>query len=402
MEHKKFIQASEELLFSSDFQELRDVLEFRAPNIWHILGISRREIRVNRFLAWLINPKANHSLDEQFLKDLAIEALKTEIGREREITPLDLLVMDLSDVRVRREYPLRNRRCDILTHSKQSGFLCIIENKVEAQEGDEQTQDYYDASLDEFSTEQYPHRVYIYLSPDGEPPACEHFIPLSYQTVLQVIEKLDEPMSDTERFLLQQFQENIRRDIAMDKSTLDLAQAIYDQYPEVFEFIFQSVDRYAEDAPVEKEWDGKSRFFNIGEKADSGYRWEDCRKYGFICAGGAKLYRNWMEKINEGDEIYAYVSGRGYVGFGEVIKGAKPFREARVNGQSLSEMDLVGKYDDGQDDDICDWIAFVEWKYDVAKDQAVQKPPIGRQTTCKVYEWRKDFVKEIKTELQER
>lgn len=410
MEHREFTQVSEALLFSAEFQELRTALEFREPNIWHILGISRREIRVSRFLAWLLHPQEKHSFGDRFLKSLVMCSLQTEIGRQSDLTPVDVHVMDLSNVQVQIEYPLGTRRCDIVAHSlgkntdRDAGLLCVIENKIEAREAQDQTRDYYEASLEEFPLEEYPHRVYIYLSPDGAPPQSGSFTPLSYQEVLKVIESLkDNPqVTETERFLLQQFQENILRGIAMDARTIDLAQAIYDQHRDVLEFIFQNVVREPEDdtSSAEQSWDGKSRFFNIGEMAGSGYQWDDCHEYSFICAGGGERYRKWMEQLKVGDIIYAYVNGRGYVGIGTVTQKALPFREAKLDdGQPLLNVGLVGEYSDSEDNDTCDWIAFVKWEYAVEKNQAVRQGPISRLTTCRIYDRRKDVVERVRSEL---
>jgi len=412
MEYAEFTRASEALLFSPEFQALKSALDFRQPNLWHILGISRQEIRMSRFLAWLLNPQAKHSFGDQFLKNLVVQALQTETGRKSGLTPVEVLVMDLSNTKVKTEHQLGNRRLDILVFSPGDdtgqgvGFLCIIENKIDAREGQDQTHDYYKMGLVAFPPEQYPHRVYIYLSPDGDPPQNERFIPLSYQAVLQAIEDLQtqRQVTDTERFLLRQFQENILRGITMDTKILDLAQAIYDQHSDIFEFIIQNVDRKPEAAllPSRQKWDGKSRFFNVGEKAGSGYRWEDYHKYGFICAGG-KLYRNWMEQIQVDDIIYAYVSGKGYVGSGTVLQKAVPFREARLNdGRRLTDVDLVGKYDDGEEDDTCDWVAFVEWEYSVDKERAVRQLPITRATTSRICNHRKDIVEQVRSELAEK
>jgi hypothetical protein len=413
MEHKEFARACEALLLSPEFRELRDALEFREPNLWHILGISRKEIWISRFLAWLLDPQANHSWEDQLLKNLIVQALQTEIGRQSALTPVDVLVLDLSDVEVSTEYKLGRGKCDILAHfpsdtaDERKGFLCIIENKIGAKEGPGQTDYYYQRSCVEFSSNKYPCRVYIYLSPDGDPPQNENFIPLSYQDVLQVVKELlaKQQVTQTERFLLQQFQENILRDIAMDPKTIDLARTIYDQNQDVFELVFDVVKKEQEGgpSPTEQNWDGKSRFFNIGDKPDSGYRWEDCRKYSFICAGGGSLYRNWMEQLKLGDIIYAYVSKRGYVGIATVTQKAVPFREARLDdGRLLSAMKLDGEYNASEDDDTCDWVAFVKWEYEVDKDQAVRQEPITRATTSRIYDHRKDAIEQVESELAKR
>lgn len=412
MEHTRFTQISEELLLSSEFQELSAKLEFHEPNLWHILRISRKEILMSRFLAWLLDPRTNHSFKDQFLKKLVVQTLQTEGGRGSRLTPVDVLVMDLSNVEVETEHRVGNRLYDIVVFSpdedtdRDKRFLCIIENKIDAKEGYEQTNDYYQTSLVAFPAEEYPHRVYIYLSPDGDLPKNEEFIPLSYQAILQVIRELlknSQPITETERYLLQQFQENISRGIAMDTKTLDLAQAIYEQYRDVFEFIFQNVDRETEDEQaLPKKWDGKSRFFNIGEKAGSGYRWDDCRKYNFICAGGAKRYRNLMQELKIGDIIYAYVSGKGYVGIGTVMQKAVPFREAKLpDGQHLLDL-VVGEYNYSEDNDECDWIAFVTWKYKVEKDRAVRQEHISRLTTSRIYDHRKDIIEQVESELAQK
>ena len=51
MKYDELLKAAEKLFFSPDFKELEGKLEFPEPNIWHILGISRKETLVTRFLA---------------------------------------------------------------------------------------------------------------------------------------------------------------------------------------------------------------------------------------------------------------------------------------------------------------------------------------------------------------
>lgn len=414
--YKEFKLICENLLLSEEFRQLQNFLEFQEPNIWQILGISKREERISRFLAWLLNPQVGHSFGDQFLKTLLVRALQTDIGREKDITPVDVLVLDLSTVSVKTEFYIDKRRCDIVVYSlqkkqqaldKEKGLICIIENKIAARESDNQTVDYYQKSLQKFSPKDYPNRIYIYLSPDGNPSLDDHFIPLSYRDIYELIQELtsDQEISETEAFLIGQFQENISRGIVMDSQLLDLAQQVYDQHSNVFEFVIQNVSRssFEDFSDALKEWDGRSRFFNIGEKPDSRYRWVDCREYGFICAGGGELYKNWMEKFQADDIIYAYVSGKGYVGVGTITRVACPFREAKLeDGSSFNDLDLEGDYNAISDDETCDWVALVDWKYDVPKEQAVRQPNITRATTARIYEHRKDVVEAVREGLKEK
>lgn len=118
MDNQKFTQDAESLLFSEEFQELRDKLEFREPNIWHILDISKKEILISAFLGWMLNPNSDHSFSADFLKRFLIQSLKTEAGRQLDLGPVNILVMDLTEVMVDTEEWLGARRCDILIRTK--------------------------------------------------------------------------------------------------------------------------------------------------------------------------------------------------------------------------------------------------------------------------------------------
>ncbi len=404
MEYQELIQGAEALIFSSDFKELEAKLESRDPNLWQILNISHKEVLVSRFLTWILDPNNQHSFEAQFLKRLVIETLRVDKGKHTSLSLVEIAVMDFSDVEVRAEVWLEKGRCDIVIRSPKNGFLCIIENKVRAKENAGQTKYYYEHSFFRFPKESYPKRVYIYLSPDGAPAKCEYFVSISYQAILSVIrEVLSEcQVTETERFLLSQFQESVKRSIAMDKNILDLAQAIYEAHGPVIDFIYESANVLKSDSQVSDAiWDGKSWFFNIGDVGAVPYSWDDSKKYSFICAGGAKRYRRIMEKLEPGNIIYAYSGGSGYVGIGTVTKTALPFRKATLSdGQKLTDLlqsnQLSGNYNDTQDDDKCDWIVLVKWEKAVEKDKAVRLSPIVPSTASRVYDHRKPLIEKVR------
>ncbi len=406
MEYKQFVHDTEALVFSQDFKDLEARLESRDPNLWQILNISRKEVLVSQFLTWILNPKSQHSFEAQFLRRLVIETLRVDKGAHTSLSPVEIAVMDLSEAEVKAEEWLEKRRCDIVIRSPKDGFLCIIENKVGAKEGDEQTKYYYEHSFSKFPIESYPKRVYIYLSPDGAPAKCEYFVSISYQAILTVVKELlsECQITETERFLFLQFQESVKRSIAMDKDTLDLAQAIYETYGPVIDFIYENALK-SDSQVSDKVWDGKSWFFNIGDVGETPYSWDDSKRYSFICAGGAKRYRRIMENFKPNDIIYAYSSGSGYVGIGTVIKTALPFREAVLDdGQTkLIELrqsnQLSGNYNDTQDDDKCEWIVLVSWEKAVEKSEAVRLEPIVPSTASRVYDHRKPLIEKVRQGL---
>ena len=414
MDYPQFTEKVEDLLISPEFHKLEQSLILREPNIWRITGIENRENRINNFLAWLLNPKANHSFGDLFLKQLVMQALRTDAGRQYQLNPVEILMLDLSKAEVRTEHSFKNRRrCDIVVSASSvankpnSGFLCFIENKIWNKESTNQTVDYYVSSFEDFPVEEYPNRIYLFLTPSDIPAQCENFISISYQEVLQALQVVEQrhQLTKTEQFLVQQFRENIVRGIAMDEKTRELARAIYERHEEVIKVIWQAGNDEEEEifAPaINREWYEKSHFFNVGEKPDSGYKWDDYWKYGFICAGGGTSYRKIMERLEVGETIYAYVSKHGYVGLGKVTKKAVPFRNAILaDGQHLANVPIQGKYNDSENDDICDWIVLIEWQYAVSKNEAVRQSPITISTACKIYAHRQEEVEQIKNKLTE-
>lgn len=51
-------------------------------------------------------------------------------------------------------------------------------------------------------------------------------------------------------------------------------------------------------------------------------RWNDARKYGFVCAGGGEKYVGPLRKLQPGDHVWVHVPKNGYAGFGEVLAPA--------------------------------------------------------------------------------
>lgn len=71
---------------------------------------------------------------------------------------------------------------------------------------------------------------------------------------------------------------------------------------------------------------------NVGEESGLAdkeqYRcWEDMKNFNFWSAGGAERYVKGVNKLEPGNTIYAYISGKGYVGKGEIKEKAKRVSE---------------------------------------------------------------------------
>ena len=111
-------------------------------------------------------------------------------------------------------------------------------------------------------------------------------------------------------------------------------------------------------------------FVNVG---DGRHRtWADNVKYGFIGAGQGAIYSTPLKKLAEGDKIFAYIKGQGYVGYGEVISGAEMIRDVEINGTPLLQLPLQAPSADENADDPqnSEWVVRVDWKKAFPSDQA--------------------------------
>lgn len=122
-----------------------------------------------------------------------------------------------------------------------------------------------------------------------------------------------------------------------------------------------------------REWTGYY-FVNVGETEEAGGRsWEDCTKYGIVSAGQGERYRRAMMKLQPGDKVFAYISGKGYVGYGIVTDTAVMARDFRTaNGplleQPLRALEALSRYRD--DESNADYVVAISWQKTFGRDQA--------------------------------
>lgn len=136
------------LLNSTQFNNLQEYYE--KPTIFDILGVSRKELPHSNFIAWLLSPKESHGL-----RDFAIRKL-LEIKYKALPSAIKDCVLtgdyEILKANVSREVPLGNAVAkgflDIFIELKLElgdqvkDFYIIIENKIESEEGQDQTSRY--------------------------------------------------------------------------------------------------------------------------------------------------------------------------------------------------------------------------------------------------------------------
>lgn len=113
-------------------------------------------------------------------------------------------------------------------------------------------------------------------------------------------------------------------------------------------------------------------FVNVGEGPHR--NWDDNQKYGFIGAGQGPKHSRSLQNLQPGDEIFAYMKGEGYVGYGKVVREAVPIKKFWVEKENSYLLDLrleAPLADDNKDDpELSEWAVAVEWLRTFPREEA--------------------------------
>lgn len=120
-------------------------------------------------------------------------------------------------------------------------------------------------------------------------------------------------------------------------------------------------------APWQGYW-----FVNVGEGEHR--NWEDNVKYGYIGAGQGLKYSRPLQKLQPGDEIFAYMKGIGYVGYGKVTEVSVPITDFVVQktGKRLLDSEVVAPriWENSENIDKSEYVVSVEWIKTVSKEDS--------------------------------
>lgn len=233
---------------SGELERLEDTLnEF---NLFEALGTINAEIRHSNFLAWLLNPNGSHGLGDVVVKRFLQRALM-HLGDERPLTPVDLDLMDLSDMEVRREWA----DIDVLLISPENKLVVVIENKIDAAEGKGQLEKYKARIARDFpalGTGEQWRQLLLFLTIDGDLPSDAAYIPISY---LQIVELLDAVVRNREaaiasdvKMTVRHYVQMLRRQHMEDSELIRLARTVYAKHKTALDFIFENRPDHWSDA----------------------------------------------------------------------------------------------------------------------------------------------------------
>ena len=204
-------------------------------NIFEALGAVRVELRHSDFLAFLLNPNQSHGLGDVFAKRLLQKALAS-FQNHAHITPIDLDLYDLDSMVVLREW----QSVDILLLDEENKLAVIIENKIGSGEHSDQLRRYRQSVR-----QHYPdlRQVCLFLTPEGDEPSDETYIPIDYLMIAELVEQLVESRASTlgpdVRTLMIHYSQMLRRHIVSESEIADLCRKIYRKHQRALDLIYE-------------------------------------------------------------------------------------------------------------------------------------------------------------------
>ena len=129
-------------------------------------------------------------------------------------------------------------------------------------------------------------------------------------------------------------------------------------------------------------------FFNVGEGVHR--NWDDNVKYGYLGAGQGSIYSRPLLRLRIGDPVFAYMKGRGYVGYGIVASEAQQVKDFFVKSHARNLLDLplqVSKASENRDSpELSEWAVAIDWRKSVSREDAKSFKGIfaNQNIVCKI------------------
>jgi len=203
-------------------------------NIFESVGAVRQELRHSDFLSFLLDPSSNHGLSDLFFKSILKQVLIS--ADEPPLSAIDVDIANMRDVEIRREW----NNIDILAISPGTQIVCAIENKIDTSEHSNQLPRYRNFIFDNFKDYQ---KILIYLTPEGEAPSDNNWIPYSYNEISGLLEKLcsthKSSMGYDIHILITHYVTMLRRHIVSESEIAELCRKIYSHHKKALDLIYE-------------------------------------------------------------------------------------------------------------------------------------------------------------------
>lgn len=223
-----------------------------------ILGIKDFEIRHSNMLAWLLNPKGHHGLQDKIFKRIICEILKEnnqeglcngcsnknnsgicKNSNENDILNInDIILSDFSDLEIRREW----NNIDVVAISKKNEVIVVIENKYISSESSNQLMKYY--NFIHSSIYKDYKKLFIFLTLDGkEPLGCKRYLVFTHKQIFNILknivdinaEYINQKVYDFIDYYLKVLEEKSMS----DQELINICKIIYKEHKEAIDLIVE-------------------------------------------------------------------------------------------------------------------------------------------------------------------
>lgn len=201
-------------------------------NVFEALNMVRQEIRHSRFLAFLLNPKESHGLQDNFLRALLLVAAKNHPS-----PPVSRLAITITDCSNAVVYCERDH-FDITVQIPELKLMFVIENKIDASERQDQLSDY----RSEVERRYVDYRFMgLFLTPEGKGGEDEQWSTISYEVIATELERILStvaPAADVS-LAIRHYIEIIRRRIVVTEPLIEACRRIYTQHRAALDLIVE-------------------------------------------------------------------------------------------------------------------------------------------------------------------
>lgn len=253
-----------ELENDATFQQLNK--HVNSFNALKILKLENYEIRHSNILAWLLDPKENHSLKDYFLRKILEHLILIDENRNNPQYEKvgEILDHSLIESHVYREIKTANNRfIDLLIVNQQLKSVFLIENKFYTTESKNQLDDYLNFIQNIFKDFTI---IPIYLTLDGEEPSNQQYFILTY-------ERIESILCTMLMLHMNQLNNNVYSFIE------DYNQILREKFYPNQDQILQSIEIFGNYKPTIESLFEKTSVFNKQLQFDSGYQFEFMMKY---------------------------------------------------------------------------------------------------------------------------
>ena len=237
-----------DLLNDPDFEKLE--IELQKPNIFSILGISRKELKHSNILVWLLDPNGSHGLGSKFLIRV-LRDLATHEKNDSLLNIIDINKLNFSNVEIKREVSYSNDKgekgsIDMLIdfRDEDDKLVICIENKIDTEDSKGQLDKYQEFINKDEKFFEYKRKVFVYLTPYGKEPVNfkgeKEWYNYSYEK--EIIKHLENIQNATTNLTIQtyisDYLSTLKKEImSTNDSARDLANAIYKEHKDIIDFI---------------------------------------------------------------------------------------------------------------------------------------------------------------------